>query len=287
MDLLRSAPRVAAVADVLRRHGFAEIMTGRGSWPAPERVRGALEELGPVFVKLGQVLSTQGDLLPEAYTLELERLQDRVAPLRADAVEEMVTAELGAAPDALFKSFDHEPLASASIAQVHAAVTRDGREVVVKIQRPGLEERVREDLLALAQVASVLDATVPRLRPFDLPALVRDFRASMERELDFRVEAGSIRRFEESLRDDATVWIPPVIGELSGQRVITMEHSHGARLDSYVAGHPEEASTLARRLGRLFIRQVFRDGLFHADPHPGNFFVMHDGVICLDRKSVV
>jgi len=116
---------------------------------------------------------------------------------------------------------------------------------------------------------------------------VRDFRASMERELDFRVEAGSIRRFEESLRDDVTVWIPPVIGELSGQRVITMEHSHGARLDAYVAGHPEEASALARRLGRLFIRQVFRDGLFHADPHPGNFFVMHDGVICLHDFGMI
>lgn len=287
LDLLRAAPRLAAVVDVLRRHGFAEPLAGMGPWPAPERVRSAVEELGPVFIKLGQVLSTRRDVLPTPYADELELLQDSVSRLPREDIVKVVELELGGGPDAVFGDFDYEPLASASIAQVHAAVTHDGREVVVKVQRPGLDEQVREDLAALAQIASVLDATVPRLRPFDLPALVRDLRGSLEAELDFHREAANIRRFAASMKGQPGLWIPSPLEDLSGRRVITMERSHGARLQAYVDEHPGEGPVLARRLGRLFIRQVFRDGLFHADPHPGNFFVMPDGVICLHDFGMI
>lgn len=281
LDLLRSAPRVAAITDVLRRHGFTELLLGGGRFPPPAEVRAALEELGPVFVKLGQVLSTRSDLLPDAYLAELERLQEGVSPLPTPAVVEIVRQELGDAPEVVFMDFENAPLASGSIAQVHGAVTLGGQRVVVKVQRPDLEDRVREDMTALAQVASIMDAAVARLRPFDLPSLVREFRTNLEGELDFRREAANVGRLSASLAADARVWIPQVIPELSSRRVITMERSHGQRLQEYVEAHPHEAGALARRLGRLFIRQVFRDGLFQADPHPGNLFVMHDGVICV------
>lgn len=285
--LLRSAPRVAAVLDVLRRHGFADVLVGGRSWPEPARVRGALDELGVVFVKFGQVLSTRSDLLPDAYLAALQGLQDQVSPLPAGPIRDVIREELGADPHDLYKAFEDEPLASASVAQVHTATLNDGRAVVVKVQRPGIEARLADDLLVLAQLAAFLDLTVPRLRPFDLPSLVRDFQRSLQAELDFEHEAQNIRLFQAQLAGDERVWIPTVIGELSTGRVLTLERSHGVRLEVYTEQHPGEAPTLARRLGGLFVRQVFRDGLFHADPHPGNVFVMADGVLCLHDFGMI
>jgi ubiquinone biosynthesis protein len=285
--LLRSAPRVGAVLDVLRRHGFGDLLTSGRSWPEPENVRAALEELGLVFVKLGQLLSTRSDLLPPSYIEALEALQDGVTRLDIDAVREVVQAEFGSAPEELFATFEEEPLAAASIAQVHAASLGDGTEVVVKVQRPGLGEQIEGDLLVLAQLAAFLDLTVSGLRPYDLPSLVRDFRASLEAELDFRREASNMTRFREAMADEPTVWIPAVIEDFSDRRVLTMERSHGVRLDRAVESGAEPARDLARRIGRLFVRQVFQDGLFHADPHPGNFFVLEDGVICLHDFGMI
>lgn len=277
----RSLPRMTSVADTLRRHGFGDVLMGRGSWPSPASVREALEELGPVFIKLGQVLSTRADILPDAYIEALERLQDRTSPLPFGDVREAIVRELGASPEEAFATFESVPIASASIAQVHGATTHDGIGVVVKVQRPGLPERVAEDLAVLAQVAGLLDLASSRARPFDPPALVRDFRAGLEAELDFREEATNMRRISTALSGDTSVWIPPVVESLSGQRVLTMHRSHGTRMDRYLETRPSEAPDLARRIGRLFIRQVFGEGVFHADPHPGNFFVMPDGVLCL------
>ena len=285
--LVQTASRVAGVVDVLRRHGFGELLVGKRSWPAPDDVCAALEELGVVFVKFGQVLSTRRDLIPDEYADALEGLQDRVTPLAPEAVRSVIAEELGSDPAELFRSFDRDPLAAASIAQVHAAVLKEGRKVVVKVQRPGLDRRVEEDSLVLAQVAAFLDLTVARLRPYDLPNLARDFRQTLDEELDFRHEAANIRRFEQSLAADASVWIPSVVEAFSAKRVLTMEHSTGIKLDEYAEKHPGSAPELARRLGRLFIRQVFRDGLFHADPHPGNFFVLADGTLCLHDFGMV
>ena len=287
LEFAKSVPRMTRVADTLRRHGFGDILLGRGPWPPPESVRAALEDLGPVFVKLGQVLSTRRDLLPEEYIEALEQLQDQTSPLELDAVREVVESELGAPPEEVFAHFEPEPIASASIAQVHGATTMEGVDVVVKVQRPGLHERVVEDLMVLAQLAGLVDLAAPSLRPFNPPALVRDFREGLERELDFRGEAENMRRIRAGLGGATDVWIPPVVDELSTRRVLTMHRSHGIRMDRYVEAKPDEAPGLARRLGRLFIRQVFGDGLFHADPHPGNFFVMPDGVLCLHDFGMV
>lgn len=281
LEFARSLPRLTAVADTLRRHGFGSVLVGRGGWPPPESVRAALEELGPVFVKLGQILSTRSDLLPDDYIRALEHLQDRTSPLGVEEVREVIRTEFGAPPEDLYAEFEDEPIASASVAQVHGATTRDGTAVVVKVQRPGLDERVAEDLVVLGQIAGALDLASSTARPFDPPALVREFRASLEAELDFRKEAENMGRIRAALAGEKAVWIPPVVQELSGRRVLTMHRSHGVRLDQYVGEHPGEAPALARRIGRLFIRQVFGEGVFHADPHPGNFFVMPDGALCL------
>lgn len=285
--LLRSAPRAARVLDILGRHGFGEVLVGGRAWPAPGSVRDALEELGPVYVKFGQVLSTRSDLLPDPYVTALGALQDRVSKLSPSEVRKVIRDELGDDPEELFETFEDDPLASASIAQVHGATGKDGRPVVVKVQRPGLEARIAEDLLVLTQLAAVLDLTVTKLRLFDLPSLVLDFQRSLRAELDFRQEARNIRRFRDRLALDTRVWIPAVIDDLSTERVLTLERSEGVRLETYVAEKPSEAASLARRLGGLFVRQVFNDGLFHADPHPGNVFVMPGGVICLHDFGMI
>lgn len=285
--LLRSVPRVAGVVDTLRRHGFGDVLVGGPSWPEPDRVRAAVEELGLVYVKFGQVLSTRSDLLPDRYLAALTGLQDDVSPIPASDVHAVIHDEFGADAGTLFQTFDDEPMASASVAQVHAASLHSGTRVVVKVQRPGLADRLSEDLLVLAHLASFADVTLAKLRPFDLPSLVREFRQSLEAELDFGQEAQNIRRFRGQLADDARVWIPDVIDDLSAARVLTLERSDGVRLEEYVETRPDEARPLARRLGGLFVRQVFRDGLFHADPHPGNIFVMDDGVLCLHDFGMI
>lgn len=286
-DVLRTAPRLASVLGLLARHGFSGLLRGQARWPGPREVREALERLGVVFMKLGQVLSTRRDILPPAYIAELERLQDRVRPESAEVVRPVLEAELGQPVEALFAAFEWSPLAAATIAQVHSAKLEDGRRVVVKIQRPGLEARITEDLAVLAYLASALDTLVPALRPFDAPAMVREFHTSLLRELDFRREARNVRRFRHALAGVPGLWIPDVIPERSAARVIAFEHSTGRRLAEYVAEHPEQRSALARRLAQLLLRQVFEEGLFHADPHPGNFFVLEDGTICLHDFGMI
>jgi ubiquinone biosynthesis protein len=285
--LLNTAPRVGAVVKVLWHHGFGGVLGGDRSWPEPEQVRDALNELGLVFVKFGQVLSTRADLLPADYISALETLQDHVTEVPLETIRATITEELGSSPEVLFQSFESEPLASASVAQVHAATLKDGRHVVVKVQRPGLDELVHKDLMVLAQVAALFDLGSPRLRPYDLPALVRDFRSQLEEELDFLQEAAHIRRFEGMLASEDRLWIPSAIEEFSSSRVLTMERSHGVRLDQFIEEHPDEGPEMARRIGRLFIRQIFRYGLFHADPHPGNFFILEDSRLCLHDFGMI
>jgi len=271
---------------VLSRHGFAGLLRGQGHWPKPTDVRAAFEELGVVFLKLGQVLSTRRDLLPPEYITELEKLQDDIPAESEQTVREVLEEELGQA-QAELAGFDPQPLAAATIAQVHAAELRDGREVVVKVQRPGLEDRIAEDIVVLAYVAAALDGVVPAVRPFDPPAMVREFHAGLLRELDFRREARNVRRFRAALADEPGVWIPDVIPDLCTARVITFERSHGEHMRAFVGEHTDKAPALARQLAALFLRQVFAEGLFHADPHPGNFFVFPDGTLCLHDFGMI
>lgn len=278
--LVRRSPRAVAILRILARHRVLRALRGRAHWPSPAAVRAAFEELGLIFIKFGQVLAVRRDLLPDSYIDELERLHDRLPAVPYPDIVATVERELGPPTD-YFASFDEAPLASASIAQVHRAELPDGRAVVVKVRRSGLAERVAEDTAILGDLAALVDQYVPRLRAADPVSLVQEFKQGLHREMDFRIEAQTIRRFRAASADEATVWIPDVIPDLSSAAVLVMEHSPGTRIDEYARQHPEQRSTLAAAVATLLLHQVFESGLFHADPHPGNLFVLPDGRLCL------
>jgi ubiquinone biosynthesis protein len=280
-------PRLVGILRVLSRHGVLGALRGRRGWPPPEHVRLALEELGVVFLKFGQVLALRRDLLPAAYAQELERLHDRLPPLVPGEARRVVEAELGRPLERAFAAFQEEPLAAATVAQVHVATLLDGRAVVVKVRRPELEPRIAEDVAALAYLARAAERAVPRLRTLDPTGMVHAFHAGLLREIDFRNEARNIRRFRAAMADVAGLWIPDVVEELSGAAVLVLEHSPGERLEPYVERHPERARALAAAVASLVTRQVFERGLFHADPHPGNVFVLPDGRICLHDFGMI
>lgn len=284
---LRAVPRVGRVLRLLARHGFLGALRGRRHWPAPEHVREALEELGVVYVKFGQVLAMRRDVLPPAYVEELERLHDRLPAIDFDEVRAVVEAEFGQPIAELFATFDEEPLAAASIAQVHTATLHDGRQVVVKVRRPGLEQRITEDIAVLTYVAALAEQIAPRLRTLDLVGMVREFRDSLRRESNLALEGRTIRRFRESLANDRDLWIPDVVPELTRERVLTLEHSPGERIDVYAEHHPEQRQALATGIASLVLHQVFETGLFNADPHPGNLFVLPDGRLCLHDFGMI
>jgi ubiquinone biosynthesis protein len=284
---LAATRRVFAILRTLKRHDVLGLMRPGASPPSPEQLRLALEELGIVFVKLGQVLALRRDLLPSAYVEALESLHDRLPPIPWEEVEAEVGWALGRPVAEAFAELDPEPLAAASVAQVHEGRTHDGRHVAVKVRRPGIEGQVVEDSAALALLATWVERVATVARRFDAAGFVLEFRRSMERELDFRHEARNIRRFRESLGDLDGLWIPNVIPELSTSAVLTMEHSPGQRIDHYVRKRPEEAERLAPLVAALVLRQIFENGLFHADPHPGNLFVLPDGRLCLHDFGMV
>lgn len=278
--LARRSPRAAAILRILARHGVFRAMRGRAHWPPPAAVRATFEELGLVFIKFGQVLAVRRDLLADSYSDELEQLHDRLPPVPYADIVATVERELGPPAD-YFASFDGAPLASASIAQVHRAELPDGRAVVVKVRRSGLAERIGEDTAILGDLATLVDRYVPRLRAVDPVSLVQEFQRGLRREMDFRIEAQTIRRFRAASADATTVWIPDVVPDLSGETVLVMEHSPGMRIDEYARQHSDQRSALARAVATLLLHQVFESGLFHADPHPGNLFVLPDGRLCL------
>ena len=260
--VVRSTPRLLAILRVLKRHGITGIVHGRQRWPPPAVVREALEELGAIFLKFGQVLALRRDLLPAPCVTELERLHDRVPPMGRSAVLALVERELGAPPGKLFAEFGETPLAAATIAPAHVAVLPDGRRVAVKIRRDGLEERIAEDTAILTYLATLAERYAPQLRALDLVGMAQEFRISLRREVDFRREARTIRRFRAELSDVDSLWIPDVVDERSGAAVLTMEQSPGTRIDQYGAEHPAERPPLARRIATLVLQQVFATGLF-------------------------
>lgn len=241
------------------------------------RLREALEELGPTFVKFGQMLASRTDVFPPELVAELRKLHDAAREFPAAIAREIIERETGRGIGELYASFDDRPMAAASMAQVHCATLRDGTAVVVKVQRPGIEAVVEADIAVLRRVASLLDAAVPSLRAFNLPGLVAEFSGTLREELDFEREARNAAHFAEANRDDEAMFVPRVHASASTRRVLTMDHSPGRRLDSVAA---PERPAIARNLMRLFLSQVFEHGVFHADPHPGNVFLMPDGRLC-------
>ena len=280
-SLIKAAPRLMQILRVLARHKFLGALRGKNHWPSPKEVRETFEELGLTFLKFGQVLAMRRDLLPGAYIKELEQLHDQLPALGIDAVRATIEAGLGAPLKELFASFDETPLAAATIAQVHEATMPDGRHVAVKVQRPDLEEMISTDIAALTYLAALGESLFPRLRAFDLPVLVSEFSNSLNRETDFTHEARSIMLFRAALSDIPDLWIPDVVAECSSGNILTMEFSDGERIDLYAKMHPEAMPKLINTLVRLTLQTIFEEGLFHADPHPGNVLVLPDGRLSL------
>lgn len=289
-DIARLATilRVAAVKGwgrYVERIGLARLAADAA--PAPDaiqtdaaRLRAALEELGPTFVKFGQMLSVRQDLLPEPFARELQHLQSDVPPFPSPEARAIVERELGAGVESLFERFDEAPLAAASLCQVHRARLHDGTEVVVKIQRPGIAATIEADLSLLRFLARLLDRHVARLQQFNLVGLVEEFAETIRRELDFSQEGANGESFAVRNRDEPAVEVPRVFWQLTTPRVLTMAFSTGAPIDERHPPGPAERRRLAATLMRLFLTHVLEHGVFHADPHPGNIFVMPDGRLC-------
>jgi len=243
----------------------------------------ALEELGPTFMKLGQMLSTRADLLPTEYQVELAQLQDAAPTVPVETVREMITAELGQSLEHAFATFDPTPLAAASIGQAHPAILQDGTEVVVKVRRPGAVEQVDEDLKLLHSLASTASHRWELARQFDVVGLVQEFDQSLRAELDYLREGRNTERFAKNFANESTVKIPRVFWETTTSRVLTQERIHGMKVTDLAALDASgiDHAALGKRGAQIFLKMVFEDGFFHADLHPGNFFVEQGGRIGL------
>ena len=251
--------------------------------PEAEELASDLEKLGPTFIKLGQLLSTRADLLPKTYVEALSRLQDQIEPFPYEEVERIVSGELGIRISRAFADFDREPVAAASLAQVHRASLRDGRLVVVKVQRPNIREQIVKDLEALNEVAQFIDAHTELGKRYEFENMLLDLRRSLLRELDFKLEASNLITFAENLREFEQIVIPEPIENFTTSRVLTMEYIPGKKITglSPLRLMEIDGAGLADDLFRAYLKQMLVDGFFHADPHPGNVFLTDDERIAL------
>lgn len=288
----RDLGRVRDISKVLVRHGFGEIATrlglrGRRGTDDPlsetrvagsvgVRVRNVLEDLGPSFVKLGQIASTRSDVLPADVVAELKKLLDAVPPVPAGAIRERIETSLAAPVDEIYESFDDTPLAAASVAQVHRATLRTAsglKDVVVKVQRPNIAETIASDLDLLHTFAALLERAIPESRTYSPVGLVSEFDRAMQSELDFTTEKQNAERFRSNFRDFPGARFPLVYGEASSKHVLTLEYLDGLKIyDAIAKGY--RARELARLAMHIIVKQIFEDGFFHADPHPGNVLVL-------------
>jgi ubiquinone biosynthesis protein len=248
----------------------------------PERLRRALEELGPTFVKLGQLLSTRTHLLPRAFTLELSKLHDAVPPVPFVQIQAVLASELKRPLGELFIGIEETPIGSASIAQVHRAVLLSGEKCVIKVQRPGIEKIVRVDLEIMAYLASLLENHVEGWRVHKPTAVVAEFAKSMEQELDFGAEAAHLERFAHQFAAEPTIYIPKVVPGGVTRRVLTMEYIEAVKASNFEALDAAglDRRQIATRITDLVMKQIFVHGFFHADPHPGNIHILPGNVIC-------
>jgi ubiquinone biosynthesis protein len=243
----------------------------------------ALEELGPCFIKLGQLLSTRPDLLPAHYISALSRLQQAVKPVPSDKITSIIESELGVPISALFQSFDCEPLATASMAQVHRAVLPDGSEVAVKVQRPGVRQRIEIDIEIMHEVARFTTKYTPYGTRYAVPQIVRELEQSLNQELDFRLEADSTRLIGSQIADFQLLTTPQVYSEYTSRRVLTLSFVHGRHLQELSREELDalDSRAIAKDLLSAYLKQIIVDGVFHCDPHPGNIFLTDDGRLAL------
>ncbi|HVK61269.1 MAG TPA: AarF/ABC1/UbiB kinase family protein [Bdellovibrionales bacterium] len=254
-----------------------------------ERLRMSFEELGPTFVKLGQLLASRPDLIPEDFVEELKKLHDQVATIPFSEVRNVLELHFGARLDDVFESIEEQPLGSASIAQVHRAILKDGKKVVVKVQRPGIERIINEDVGILYYLADLLQKFVPETRPFNPVGMVDELFRTLELETNFIVEANNIRRFVDNFRDDPTIKIPEVYFQYSGRRVLVLEMLEGIPLSQKHALAQEgiDRQTVMRVGLKAYFKQVFKDGVFHGDLHAGNIFILPDNRIGMVDFGIV
>ncbi len=248
-----------------------------------QRLRMAIEELGPTYIKLGQILSTRPDLIPPDFLDELAKLQDHVPPRGYDAIRQVFQDQFGQFPEDLFESFSETPFASASIGQVYQARLKDGEEVAVKVQRPGVHKTIEIDLEIMLHLATLMERHIEEMALYRPVKIVEEFAKSLEREIDYAIEAANMERIAQLFLDDPTLYIPKVHGELSTSRVITMEFIQGVKV-SDISGLKKmglDCKVITQRGANICLKQIFSHGIFHADPHPGNIFVLPDNVICL------
>jgi predicted unusual protein kinase regulating ubiquinone biosynthesis (AarF/ABC1/UbiB family) len=250
---------------------------------SPERFADDLEAMGPTYVKLGQVLAGRPDLLPAAYRDALERLQDKVKPFPYTEVEQIVERELGVRISKAFSRFDQEPVAAASLGQVHLAALRDGRPVVVKVQRPEIRQQIAEDFDVLEQIASTLENHTDMGRRHRFTMMVEEFRLTIQNELNYEREAQNLIALGKSLQEFELIQVPQPILDYSTRSVLTMEYVTGRKITSLtpLARLDVKGAPLCEELFRAYLKQVLIDGLFHADPHPGNVFLTDEGRIAL------
>ena len=275
--------RYREIVSTLARHGIGvaeEEVLERGpqrEQSQAEHVRRACEELGTVFIKLGQMLSTRGDLLPDAYRAELSKLDDDVPPIPTVAIAAVIQHDLGAPPSEIFESFDTQPIGCASIGQVHSARLKDGCDVVVKVRKPGVDEIVKLDLEILADL---VDAWTPRfvvLEQFDAPGLVQEFSESVLSELDYRREAANEKLFSDLFASVRGFKIPLVIEEYSKEHVLTHQRIDGKKPTDLGTMPSARCEAIAERVARFLLKPAFEDGVFYADPHAGNLLIQEDG----------
>jgi ubiquinone biosynthesis protein len=246
------------------------------------RLRKALEELGPTFVKAGQILSTRPDLIGPELIREFEKLQDNVPPFSFDLVRNTIETELGSPLEQIFKNFDEIPLAAASIGQVHRAQLPDGHNVVVKIQRPGILKIIQVDLKILRHLATLTEKHMEEWELQQPTMIVDEFSRMIDKELDYSLEAAHMERFASQFADEETIHVPEVFHKLSSQRVLTMEYVEGIKASeiSLLEQSGLDTALLAARGADLMMKQVFVHGFIHADPHPGNVLFLENNVIC-------
>lgn len=302
--ILQDLNRVRQITVIAARHGFGELAERAGLWrmlgkrekvevspdsqraSTARRFRMLLSDLGPTFVKLGQILSTRADLLPAEFIDELALLQDSVEPFPLEQVHAQIRESLGKDVQELFAQIDPVPLAAASIAQVHRAITLGGDEVVVKVQRPGISQQIDSDLTVLRSLARLLEAVVEETGVYTPSGIVDEFDKAIHEELDFVNEATNIRAFLENHRERPYLKIPRVYSELSSRTVLTLEFIRGIKINQANLSE-EDRKTLAQHILDASFRQLFEDGLFHGDPHPGNILLLEGNRLALLDYGVV
>ncbi|MDQ7096005.1 AarF/UbiB family protein [Desulfosporosinus sp. PR] len=297
---IRHLKRYRDVAKVLARHGFGFFVEEIGlihmlslpkrlftDWEEidplsmGERIRQVLEELGPTYVKIGQIASTRADIIPEEILSELVKLQDSVAPFAFEEVRRIIEEELGAPLEEIFTTFEETVLAAASIGQVHRAQLRTGERVAVKVQRPNIKVLIETDLEILLDLATLAEHRVARMERLQLREVVEEFAKSLRNELDYTIEARNAEKIAKQFKTDSTIHIPNIYWDYSTQKVLTMEYVEGVKLNRFeeIDRNGYNRKDIAEHLVKALFHQVLIEGFFHGDPHPGNIFLLPDGVL--------